>query len=433
MGPAPHETNAERKYSEMTTQQTIGSKLRARAKKALAAMILTTCLMLAAAPAHAATTFTVNTTGDSLDSNAGDGFCLTGKAQECTLRAAVQEANATPGPNTIAFGISGAGVKVIDVNANGNDGLPPITDTVTINGYTQPVASANTLARGTDAKLMVVVNGADVPPAVNGLNLAANDSTIKGLAINGFSSSGVVINGSGNRIAGNFIGSGTSGAVDKGNAGNGVNVANGSGNTIGGASRAARNLISGNDREGVSVDAPNNTVRGNLVGTERDGLGALGNGANGVLVADGSTGVGIISNSIFSNGGLGIDLSPDFEGDGPTANDPGDSDTGSNNLQNKPAITSARTGATATTIKGRLSSAPDSIYFVQLFSSPRGNEGRIFLGTVEMKTDSLGEATFTFKPGSRVAAGQKITATATDEAALETSEFSRPREVVSAG
>jgi CSLREA domain-containing protein len=112
------------------------------AKKALAKLLLAAALwatMMAGIgfgtnEAHASTTFTVNTTADTLDANPGDGFCLTGTAQACTLRAAVQEANVTPGADTIDFNIFGTGVKTIKIDSNGNGNLPKITDPVTIDG-----------------------------------------------------------------------------------------------------------------------------------------------------------------------------------------------------------------------------------------------------------------------------------------------------------
>ena len=52
-------------------------------------------------PAYAAT-FTVNSTADAVDVSPGDGACATA-AGDCTLRAAIQEANALAGPNTVAL------------------------------------------------------------------------------------------------------------------------------------------------------------------------------------------------------------------------------------------------------------------------------------------------------------------------------------------
>lgn len=55
---------------------------------------------------------TVNSTGDGSDANAGDGVCNAGSGA-CTLRAAIEEANASSAPDTLTFNIPGAGVHVI--------------------------------------------------------------------------------------------------------------------------------------------------------------------------------------------------------------------------------------------------------------------------------------------------------------------------------
>jgi CSLREA domain-containing protein len=56
------------------------------------------------ATASAASTFTVNSTGDGADSNVGDGVCNDGTGS-CTLRAAIQEANAVSAADTINFNL----------------------------------------------------------------------------------------------------------------------------------------------------------------------------------------------------------------------------------------------------------------------------------------------------------------------------------------
>src|SRR5829696_7543552 len=84
------------------------------------------------APLRAAT-FTVDNTGDGADHAPGDGVCATASG-DCSLRAAIREANATAGADTIAFDIAGAGVHVIQPQTR----LPAITDPVTLDGYTQP-------------------------------------------------------------------------------------------------------------------------------------------------------------------------------------------------------------------------------------------------------------------------------------------------------
>jgi hypothetical protein len=284
-------------------------------------------LALSSGPADAATTFTVNKTSYAGDRKPSDTVCDTSRkrGKQCTLRAAIEESNDTPGADTINFNIGGtAGVKTISPAS----ALPTINDPVTINGYTQPGASENTLAEGNDAVLKIQLNGTNAGNA-SGLASRAANSTIKGLVINRFFDNGVQIDGSGatgNKIEGNFIGTNASGTQDLGNTGDGVLISAGaSNNTIGRTASGAGNAISGNGDEGVSI------VEG--------------------------TGNRVLSNFIFSNTGLGIDLFPD----GITANDTDDPDTGANNLQNFPVITSAiRSNTTGfTTISGTLNSNPN--------------------------------------------------------------------------
>ena len=76
-----------------------------------------------AATTGSARTFTVNSVADRGDARV-NGTCSTARAGECTLRAAIQEADAAAGPVTIAFGIAGSGVHTINL---GNQ-LPAITN-----------------------------------------------------------------------------------------------------------------------------------------------------------------------------------------------------------------------------------------------------------------------------------------------------------------
>src|SRR3990170_768546 len=83
--------------------------------------------LLLAKPAYAATTFTVNSTGDKADQTPGDGKCFTGDVlvigDECTLRAVIEEANAFTGADTINFDIPTTGVATISLASE----LPGIT------------------------------------------------------------------------------------------------------------------------------------------------------------------------------------------------------------------------------------------------------------------------------------------------------------------
>ncbi len=445
--------------------------------KALAAGLLVAAMMaagiLAASPSHAATTFTVNSTADAPDafttSNTCDTDVFTG-GDQCSLRAAIQQANATAGADTINFAIPGTGVKTIAVGATGLGTLPTITDPVSISGYTQTGASPNTLGTGNNAVLKIELSGNGATGTGLGITAVNGVSVIKGLAINRFGE-GIDIFGDtvGNRIEGNYIGTDKSGTKSLPN-GDGffgcsaVLITDSFGNTVGGTTGGARNLISANASDGVGIfgDSQNNKVLGNRIGITANGTGALGNGEAGVLVQgfnnlvgdgtsagsntiafNGEDGVQVQSgarnaisrNSIFSNAFLGIDLQGGFEdAQGNTANDPGDVDSGPNGLQNKPLITSAKTSSTKTTITGKLQSRPNSGYTIEFFSNPSGNEGKKYLGEKSIvNTDPSGNASFTFSTSTRVAVGQTITAMARsvnlDASFGDTSEFSAPKSV----
>jgi hypothetical protein len=418
-------------------------------------------------PAHAATTPTppivVNWNADWDDLNTADGICDASASIEdsCTLRAAIQEANARPGPDTIDFSIPEflrdptTGVATIAVDTP----LPEIIDPVVVNGYSQPGSQVNTLAKGTNAKPLVEItpsNEFDSAIARGALTVSASNVTIRGLVINRFWGfmPGILVSpvASGRptndvRIEGNFIGTDPSGTLAEGNTGAGVELTGASNNVVGGTTLASRNLISGNDvgisiRDGLyygfSSPANGNLVRGNLIGTQPDAVKPLGNEDAGVFVADSAgilnggvhdaNGNTILANSIFSNGALGIDLVGD---NGADANDAGDADAGANRLQNKPVLSSAKTVSGTTTIKGTLNSRPNESYTVQFFSSPSGDQGRTFVGSKSVKTGSSGKISFTFSPASKVAVGQRVTATATRQATGDTSEFSAARTVAS--
>jgi len=438
---------------QATTKSAAGSK------KALAVVFLLMALIIclsAARPAHADSTFTVNLTGDAPDAKLDDNACDTKLiliGSQCTLRAAIQEANDTADPDTINFSIPGdAAYKTISPHS----ALPVINDEVTIDGYSQPGASPNTLAKGDDAVLKIELNGTD---AGNAAGLDVRDkSVIRGLVINRFERQGIIIHSEGDRsrVEGNFIGTDPTGMADLGNDGYGVNITSKFQVSVGGSSPEARNLISGNDRDGVSItgNSYQTLVQGNYIGTNRNGTGALGNTWYGVYIAGAAynhvgsntiarnkyggvyinaagndftnaNGNTVTRNSIFSNG----DQSNQGIYMGMVPNDPGDADIGPNTLQNKPVVTSASAFGGQATIKGRLSSTPEEDFTIEIFSNPSGtDQGKKFLGQRTVSTGSDGKATFTLTKD--VPVGLNITATATD-AAGNTSEFSSPRTVVS--
>ena len=111
-----------------------------------------------------------------------------------------------------------------------------------------------------------------------------------------------------------------------------------------------------------------------------------------------------------------------------TANDPGDGDTGPNNLQNYPVLTSAVTAGGSTTGTGTLNSTPNTTFRVEFFASdgadPSGfGEGQFFLGFTNVTTDGTGNGGFAVTLPIGAHPGQVVAATATDPAG-NTSEFS---------
>jgi hypothetical protein len=222
------------------------------------------------------TTYTVNSTLDSADTDTGDGVCSDPDGF-CTMRAAIQQANASAGTNAIVFDIPAAGPHTITPGS----ALPTITGPVTMDGTTQP---------GFAGTPIIELNGSSVPPGTNGLLITAGSSTVRGLVINRFPGSGDAIefqtNG-GNTVEGNFIGTDLSGNVVLPNGGNGVFINGPPNNIVGGTAVASRNVISGNGRSGVLITGSGSTgnfVQGNFIGTNAAGAADLGNGISGVEV-----------------------------------------------------------------------------------------------------------------------------------------------------
>jgi hypothetical protein len=186
-----------------------------------------------------------------------------------SLRQAILDANTSIIPDYIGFNIPGAGVHTITPLTP----LPIITEYVTIDGYSQPGASANTQATGNDATLLIQLNGSSATDA-DGLRIQATGAIIKGLVINRFNDAGIRINsGMGIRVHGNFIGVSPSGNIFSPN-GFGVLIADSSGsNEIGGSKPAERNILSGNQYIGCFIirTSPGTVVRGNYIGTNPAG------------------------------------------------------------------------------------------------------------------------------------------------------------------
>ena len=242
-----------------------------------------------------AATFTVDSTLDSSDAAPGDGVCSDGGV--CTLRAAIQEANALLGADFIVFNIAGTGVQTIAPFSP----LPEITAPLSIDGFSQPGASPNTnpTTQGLNAVLLIELSGQNAGAGADGIRITGGSSVVRGLVINRFSDDGIAVNdGDQNTVIGNYIGTDPTGMFDLGNDGDGFTVDStiitilSAANTIGGTLPADRNLISGNQENGVNIFfSSGNRVQGNIVGLAADGATDLGNNETGVILNFGSNNI----------------------------------------------------------------------------------------------------------------------------------------------
>jgi CSLREA domain-containing protein len=479
--------------------------------------IVVVVLALATAASKAlAVTVVVTSTADLVTGCATTGTTQPG-TDGCTLRDAILFSDANPptppAQNLIAFDIPGSGAPLIHAAST----LPPITAATLVDGYTQPGASPNTQAVGSDAVIEVTVRGnrtvwrllvvsGGAGSVIRGLSLSILDDGVEDL----LPQIAVSLESCCNAVTGNFIGFDQS----AGEPAYGAVEVDSSHNVIGGASPADRNvlgpggdlaivellgsanLVQGNyigidaagtgglfaAKNGVRIDADSNQVIGNVIsdndggirvrsngnaisgnriGTDATGTALLANRFFGVVIEGSGNVVGsanstnpilgalfdgneiantiigagiyvqsgmsnaLLSNSLFSNFDLGIDLNNDFV----TSNDPGDGDAGPNGLQNFPVLTSASGPGPQTNVVGSLNSAANTTYRIQLFSnsacdSTGYGEGETLVDELFVTTNAKGNAAIHDQVFPRIPPGQFVTATATDPAG-NTSEFSQ--------
>ncbi|HEX5733161.1 MAG TPA: right-handed parallel beta-helix repeat-containing protein [Blastocatellia bacterium] len=405
-----------------------------------------------------------------------------------SLRQAILDANSNFDADVINFSI-GTGVQTISPLSP----LPTITSRVIIDGTTQP---------GYAGKPIIEIDGSQAGTRP-GIQIFAGFSTIRGLVINRFNSTAILMTDTnGNTIEDNYIGTDVTGSIALGNAGTGVAVAIGTafhvirrnvisgnggdgislgvglfnfvednfigtdatgtlalGNTMHGIRAsfqtimAFRNVISGNGQNGIQSGGLN-LFQGNFIGTDVSGtlpignfghgiranldeVGGLNDGEGNTIAFNGGDGIFaplspsmILSNSIFANGGLGIDM----EGDGVSANDPCDDDSIFLGPQNHPVLTSAIRTNTNTVIAGTLDSTPNSTFIIQFFSNaacdPSGfGEGQRFIGSITVTSGAGCITSFVATFPNTSVTGSFITATATNSIESRTidstSEFSQ--------
>ena len=332
-----------------------------------------------------------------------------------SLRQAMLDANAHTGvTDTIRFDIPGAGPHTIAPLS----ALPAISDPVVIDGTTQPGYVAY--------QSMIELDGTNAGPNANGLVVHVMSTTVRGLVINRFGAGGAGtggvgiqllnanpgLGGGGIVIADNIVGADVSGLTALPNRGAGIEI-----DSM--VAVIGQNLVAFNGDAGITLaGSPASYIVGNSIRS---------NGGAGVAVRSGS-GHTIWNNSINGNAGLGIDLG----NDGVTPNDADDADTGPNDLQNFPVLTSALSANGTTTIRGTLTSTPNAEFTLHFFvsqacGSSGYGQGTYPFGTAAVTTDAAGLASFDVSiafPAESL--GQSVTATATASALPlnGTSEFS---------
>ena len=223
------------------------------------------------------------------------------------------------------------------------------------------------------------------------------------------------------------------------------------------ANGVVSNRISGNTDDGIHITGAtteDNGIQGNFIGLALDEAtpmpnlqqriiidsgsndNVIGGPGKGNTIADnadagvaviGNTSIGntISQNSIYGNGGLGIDLGNTGT---PTTNTPGGFHVGPNDLLNYPVLSSS---TAAGFVNVSLNSTPLTNFTIEFFSSATNapGQGQNYLGSVSVKTDKFGNASFIFSFTPTVAFPY-LTATATDSTIENTSEFSAPLGVV---
>lgn len=234
----------------------------------VSALLAVGCLLVLPSTSMAVV-YTVDSTLDEPDANPGTGGCVTAGGK-CTLRAAIQESNAsTLVVDEIQFDGTFDG-QLVDTITLGSL-LPPITNPVGINAGSCP----------TQAGQGGPCAGVEASALSYGLSVENTDTVqIAGLAITGATTGIRVVDSSKTFVAqGNWLGL----KLDGSN-GSGANTGiwldpDSNGATIGGIETVDRNVFANNAAEGLDIEGADNTkVRGNYFGVKADGVTRAANG-----------------------------------------------------------------------------------------------------------------------------------------------------------
>ncbi len=307
----------------------------------------------------------------------------------------------TGGNNTVVGNIIGlnkdGSLSAVPVSGNSNDGIYVISNNNLIGG----VSAAH--------RNLISNNGG------HGIYILAANST---------------------KIKANYIGTDITGTNPVGNAKTGIRIEQGDDSIIGGDTAVEGNLVAANQTTGIFLfdGVVNTTIKNNTIGLDPIGFGwgntlyglhldtftsqalvqdnlITGNGRDGIRVDATAVLNDIYRNNISGNGWLGIDID----------------ENGANNPAVPVSITSYDTGSNK--IEAALNGDPNTTYRVDFFSSNSCDasgygEGETYINSLNITTNGAGIGSDTLT-GATFANGDYLTATATDTSpANETSEFS---------
>ncbi len=228
---------------------------------------------------------------DRADDVAGATACDPVVPNDCSLRGAIINANANgAGLDIIQFNIGGGNAQTITMSSTP---LPDIQTSLIIDGTTQPLFGGLPLIEINGAASVINTNGFRISSPLGNIPITV---TIKSLIINRFKGSGIYFTASSGitaTVTGCYIGTNPGGSIDLGNGNHGIRISAfpDSSFTIGGTLTSERNVISGNEDDGINVVSafdlitPGNTsvlVLNNFIGTTSAGNADLGNSGDGI-------------------------------------------------------------------------------------------------------------------------------------------------------
>jgi hypothetical protein len=429
---------------------------------------------------QAQNTYVVDSKADDPDANLGDGVCQT-VDDECTFRAALQEAGESTAVDTVSFadiptgGIIGGDFAIIGVTGDQPTVKDAYVDGTTAPGYPSDMGGP-----------IVGIDGSGLEESFQqGIELDdGSKHVLKAVSVFNAPDDGIAVFEGNSQIIDCWVGVRPNGDV----APNGQNADEfdlagmylgrdntlARGNLVSGHS--CENLVPGNDCAAIFVDGQNVTLKGNMVGVAPDGSAnsTYANDGTGVWVEDVDEGevdvgygydetisgspspmdggdgniiaqsdsVGVVlndttktavrGNSIFSNGVGGIQMADSYNG-----NDDGDTDEGINRGQNYPVVESTSCDASGSGItvdatyqvRSNADSTNASNYGenglkVDFYATDSGEaQGKTYLGTDQYAAADAGTSVTTTLTTTQAACSDQFVGTATS-ANNNTSQFS---------